>query len=49
MRRWEISGLPTLILEHDGQLDLVTSGYVSAEKLVERMQAIIDVVGAAAA
>lgn len=41
-RRWEITGFPTLILEHDGELDLVTSGYVDAERLVERMQAIID-------
>lgn len=48
-RRWEISGFPALILEHDGKLDLVTSGYVTAEKLVERMQAIIEQPEAAAA
>jgi putative protein-disulfide isomerase len=41
-RRWEISGFPTLILERDGVLDLVTSGYINAEQLVKRMQSIVD-------
>ncbi len=41
-RRWKISGFPTLILERDGTLDLITSGYLKAEQLVEQMQAIID-------
>ena len=42
VRRWNISGFPTLVLERDGNLDLVTSGYVKVEQLVERMQAIVD-------
>ncbi len=41
-QRWGIFGFPTLILEHGDKLDLVTSGYVKTEALVERMQAIID-------
>lgn len=41
-RRWGINGFPTLVLERDGRLDLVTSGYVKAEVLIERMQALID-------
>lgn len=40
--RWEISGFPTLVLERDGQLDLVTSGYVRTEALVENLQALVD-------
>lgn len=43
VRRWGVTGFPTLILERDGQLDLITSGYVKVEQLVERMQSIIDV------
>ncbi|HYD80803.1 MAG TPA: DsbA family protein [Paucimonas sp.] len=41
-RRWGVSGFPTLILERDGKLDLVTSGYVKTEQLVEQMQALVD-------
>lgn len=41
-QRWGIFGFPTLILERGNQLDLVTSGYVKTEALVERMQAIVD-------
>jgi putative protein-disulfide isomerase len=41
-QRWGISGFPTLVLERNGKLDLVTSGYMRTEILVERMQAIID-------
>jgi putative protein-disulfide isomerase len=42
VRRWSISGFPTLVLERDGELDLVTSGYIKTEQLVERMQALVD-------
>lgn len=41
-QRWGIHGFPTLILERDGQLDLVTSGYLPMQKLVEAMQSVID-------
>ncbi|MGZ3236428.1 MAG: DsbA family protein [Burkholderiaceae bacterium] len=41
-QKWGINGFPTLVLERDGKLDLVTSGYVEMPLLVEHMQAIID-------
>lgn len=42
VRRWEVSGFPTLILERDGALDLVCSGFLRTEQLIEKMQEIID-------
>lgn len=42
VRRWGVSGFPVLLLERNGELDLVTSGYMKIEQLVEHMQAIID-------
>jgi len=41
-RHWGISGFPTLVLERDGQLDLVTSGYVSVPVLVDLLQQLVD-------
>lgn len=41
-RQWGVSGFPTLVLERDGRLDLVTSGFMRTQELVDRMQAIID-------
>lgn len=41
-QHWGVSGFPTLVLARGGKLDLVTSGYVRTEAMVERMQAIID-------
>lgn len=41
-RRWGVDGFPTLILEREGRLDLITSGYVKLDTLVERLQAIVD-------
>jgi putative protein-disulfide isomerase len=41
-RQWGVSGFPAVVLERNGQLDLVTSGYVRTEALVERMQQLID-------
>jgi putative protein-disulfide isomerase len=41
-RQWGISGFPTLVLERDGKLDLVASGYMRTEVLVERLQTLID-------
>ncbi len=40
--RWGVSGFPTLVLERDGQLDLVTSGYVAMPRLIEMLQALVD-------
>ena len=40
--RWEVSGFPTLILERDGQLDLVSSGYVPMPQLIELLQTLVD-------
>ncbi|MEC4720889.1 DsbA family protein [Noviherbaspirillum sp. CPCC 100848] len=41
-KRWQVAGFPTLVLEREGALDLVTSGYVTMPELVERMQALVD-------
>jgi len=42
VQKWGVDGFPTLVLERDGKLDLVTSGYVEMPLLIEQMQAIID-------
>jgi putative protein-disulfide isomerase len=41
-QRWGVQGFPTLVLEHAGELHLVTSGFVRTEVLVDRLQAVID-------
>lgn len=41
-QRWGVTGFPTLVLERNGKLDLITSGFVRTEALIERMQAVID-------
>lgn len=41
-KRWGITGFPTLVLERDGALDLVASGYLTMAELVERLQALVD-------
>lgn len=40
--KWEITGFPTLVLERDGQLDMVTAGYVAMPTLIELLQALVD-------
>lgn len=40
--RWGIGGFPTLVLERDGQLDMVTSGYMAMPTLIETLQALVD-------
>ena len=45
-QRWGISGFPTLVLERNGRLDLVSSGFARTEVLVERMQELLDKVPA---
>ncbi|MDQ7970829.1 MAG: DsbA family protein [Oxalicibacterium faecigallinarum] len=41
-KRWGVTGFPTLILEHRGELHLVTAGFTRTEDLIQRLQAIID-------
>ncbi len=41
-QRWGVTGFPTLVLERDGELHLVTSGFVRTEVLVDRLQALVD-------
>jgi putative protein-disulfide isomerase len=41
-KRWGVSGFPTLVLERDGQLDLVASGYTAMPTLVELLQQLVD-------
>jgi putative protein-disulfide isomerase len=41
-QRWEVTGFPTLVLEHGGRLDLVSRGYTKVEDLVEAMQELVD-------
>ena len=41
-QRWGVTGFPTLVLDRNGKLDLITAGFVRTEALVERMQAMID-------
>lgn len=42
IQRWGVTGFPTLVLEHGGELHLVTSGFVRTEDLIERLQALVD-------
>lgn len=39
---WGITGFPALVLERDGKLDMVTSGYVAMPKLIELMLDLVD-------
>jgi putative protein-disulfide isomerase len=41
-QRWGVQGFPTLVLEHGGELHLITSGFVRTEVLIDRLQAVID-------
>ncbi len=41
-QRWGISGFPTLVLEHGGKLDLVTSGFARTAVLRERLQTLMN-------
>lgn len=40
-QRWQISGFPTLIIEHRGQLVLLANGYCKLAQLQERLQRIL--------
>lgn len=39
-QRWGITGFPTLVLERDGKLDLISAGFARTEVLVEQMQTL---------
>jgi putative protein-disulfide isomerase len=41
-QRWGVTGFPTLVLERDGRLDLVASGYTTMPALVESLQQLVD-------
>lgn len=40
--KWGVTGFPTLVLERNGKLDLVISGYVAMPKLIDLLQTVID-------
>lgn len=42
VHKWGITGFPALVLERDGKLDMVTSGYVAMPKLIELMLDLVD-------
>lgn len=42
VKRWGAVGFPTLVLERDGKLDMVTSGYMAMPALIEQLQALVD-------
>jgi len=46
-RQWGVSGFPTLVLERDGRLDLVSAGYLPMPKLVEVLETLVDAAPAA--
>lgn len=41
-KQWGITGFPTLILEREGRLDMVTAGYVTMPTLIELLQSLVD-------
>ena len=40
-QRWQISGFPTLVMAHQGQLVLLTNGYTKVEQLQQRIARIL--------
>jgi putative protein-disulfide isomerase len=47
VKRWEVHGFPTLVLEREGTLDLVTSGYVPMPTLIETLETLVEGKGSA--
>lgn len=41
-KHWNIDGFPMLILERNGQLDMVTSGYARMPALIDQLQMLVD-------
>lgn len=42
IKKWGVTGFPTLVLERNGELTLVTSGFMQMPILVDTLQAIVD-------
>lgn len=42
VKKWGITGFPTVVLERNGEMNLVTSGFMAMPALVENLQAIVD-------
>lgn len=42
VKNWGITGFPTLVLEREGSLELVASGYMPMPKLVELMLTLVE-------
>lgn len=42
-RQWGVRSFPTLLLEIDGQIQLLAAGYVTQEQLLGRLQQLINV------
>ena len=40
--KWELNAFPTLVLERDGALDLVTTGYVAMPRLIELLLSLVE-------
>ncbi len=41
-KTWGVTGFPTLLLERNRELDLVTSGYLPLPALVEKLETLVD-------
>ena len=41
-KSWKIDGFPMLVLERNGQLDMVTSGFARTSALVDQLQLLVD-------
>ena len=39
---WKVTGFPMLVLERNGQLDMITSGYTKMPTLVAQLQTLVD-------
>ena len=42
VKNWKIDGFPMLILDRNGQLDMVTSGFARMPALVDQLQLLVD-------
>ena len=42
VKNWNINGFPMLILDRNGQLDMVSSGYARMPALVDQLQLLVD-------
>lgn len=42
VKKWGINGFPTLVLEREGNLDMVSAGYMPVAKLMELMLSLVE-------